>query len=105
VRRGQANKRGGYAIGLTLSIGGGGLTGGVAGEWRRRACGGAAAGTQIPARTGAELVNVWHGQLHWDLVDVPRWWVGSGIARRVELVGSSNGAAAGKRTPASRWKG
>jgi hypothetical protein len=27
-------------------------------------------------------------------VDVLRWLVGSGIARRVELVGSSNGAAA-----------
>jgi hypothetical protein len=51
------------------------------------------------------MVNVWHGQLHWDLVDVLRWLVGSGIARRVELVGSSNGAATGKRTLASRWKG
>jgi hypothetical protein len=49
----------------------------------------------------AELDNVWHEQLHWDLVDVLRWLVGSGITRRVELVGSSNGAAAGARIPAS----
>jgi hypothetical protein len=47
-----------------LSIGDGSLTGGVAGERRRRAGGGAAAGTRIPAMRGAELVNVWHGQLH-----------------------------------------
>jgi hypothetical protein len=40
--------------------------------------GGAAAGTRIPARTGAELVNVWQGQLHWDLGDVLRGLVGSG---------------------------
>jgi hypothetical protein len=80
-------------LGSPLPIGGGGLTGGVTGERRRRAGGGAAVDTQIPARTGAELVNVWHGQLHWDLVDVLRWLVGSGIARRVELVGSSNRAA------------
>jgi hypothetical protein len=86
-----------------LPIGGGGWTGGVAGEWRRRAGGGAAAGTRIPARTGAELVNVWHGQLLWDLADVLRGLVGSGIARRVELVGGSNGAAAGNCNPASRW--
>jgi hypothetical protein len=35
---------------------------------RRRAAagtgGGAAAGTRTPARTGAGLVNMWHGQLH-----------------------------------------
>jgi hypothetical protein len=41
-----------------LSIGGGGWTEGVAGERRRRAGGGATAGTRIPVRTGAELVNV-----------------------------------------------
>jgi hypothetical protein len=44
-----------------LSISGGGLAGGVAGEWRRRNGGGAAAGTRTPARIGAEMVNVWHG--------------------------------------------
>jgi hypothetical protein len=67
-RRGEA-RAGKQARGICnwahpLSIGGGGLTGGVTGERRRRAGGGAATGTRIPARTGAELVNVWHGQLH-----------------------------------------
>jgi hypothetical protein len=82
-------------------IGGGGLTGGVAGERRRRTGGGAAAGTRTPARTGAELVNMWHGQLHWDLGDVLRRLVGSGIARRAQLADGFPAAAAGARIPAS----
>jgi hypothetical protein len=81
------------------------LTGGVAGKWRRRTGGGAAAGTRIPARTGAELVNVWHGQLHWDLGDVLRRLVSSGIARGAELVGGCPVAAAGTLAPVSRRLG
>jgi hypothetical protein len=50
-----------------------------------------------------ELVNVWHEQLLLDLAEVLRWLVGSGITRRVELVGDSNVAAAGNCNPASRW--
>jgi hypothetical protein len=42
-------------------MGGGGLTGGVAGERRRQTGGGAAAGARIPAKTGAEQVNLLHG--------------------------------------------
>jgi hypothetical protein len=53
-------------------MGGGGLAGDVTGERRRQTGGGAAAGARIPVRTGAELVNVWHGQLHRDLGDVLR---------------------------------
>jgi hypothetical protein len=71
------------------------LTGGVAGERRQRTGGGATAGTRTPVRTGAELVNVWHGQLHWDLGNVLRRLVGSGIARGAELVDGCPAAAAG----------
>jgi hypothetical protein len=78
------------------------LTGGVAGERRRRTGGGAAAGTRIPARTGAELVNVWHGQLHWDLGNVLRRLVASGIARGAELVDGCPAGAAGTLAPVSR---
>jgi hypothetical protein len=81
------------------------LTGGVTGEWRRQTCGGAAAGTRTPARTGEELVNVWHGQLHWDLEDVLRWLVGSVIARGEELVDGCSTAAAGTLAPVSRRLG
>jgi hypothetical protein len=62
-------------------------------------------GTQTPARTGAERVNVWHGQLHWDLGDVLRRLVGSGIARGAELVDGCPAAAAGTLAPVSRWLG
>jgi hypothetical protein len=79
------------------------LTGGVAGERRRRTGGGAAAGTRILARTGAELVNVWHGQLHWDLGDVLIRLVGSGIARGAELGDGCPVAAAGTLAPVS-WR-
>jgi hypothetical protein len=34
---------------------------------------------------------------------VLRWLVGSGIARRAELVAGGNGAAVGNCNPASRW--
>jgi hypothetical protein len=64
-----------------------------------------AAGTQTPARTGVELVNVWHGQLHWDLGDVLRRLVGSGIARGAELVGGCPAAAARTLAQVSRWLG
>jgi hypothetical protein len=86
-------------------MGGGGLTGGVAGEWRRRTGGGAAAGAQIPARTGAELVNVWHKQLRWGLGDALRWLVGSGIVWGAELDDACPAAAAGTLTPVSRRLG
>jgi hypothetical protein len=73
------------------------LGGGFASERRRWNGGGVAAGTRTPARTGAELVNVWHGWLLCDLVEALRWLVGSGIARRAELIDSGSGAAAGTR--------
>jgi hypothetical protein len=85
------------------SIGCGGLTGGVTGERRRRTDGGMAAGT--PARTGVELVNVWHGQLHWDLGDVLRRLVGSEIAGGAELIDGCPAAAAGTLAPLSRRLG
>jgi hypothetical protein len=81
------------------------LTGGVAGERRWRTGGGAAAGTQTPARIGAARVNVWHRQLHWDLGDVLRRLVGSGIARGAELVDGCPAAAAGTLAPVSRRLG
>jgi hypothetical protein len=83
----------------------GGLTEGVAGERRRRASGGAAAGTRIPARTGAELVHVLHGQLHGGLGDVLRWLVGSGDERGAETVDGCPVATAGALAPVSRWLG
>jgi hypothetical protein len=52
-----------------------------------------------------ELVNMWHGWLLYDLVEVLRWLVGSGIARRAELVGSGSRAAAGTRFAAIRQFG
>jgi hypothetical protein len=85
-------------------MGGGGLTGGVVGEWRRTG-GGAAVGAQIPARTGAERVNVWHEQLHWGLGDALRWLVGSGIVRGAELDDACPAAATGTLAPVSRRLG
>jgi hypothetical protein len=81
------------------------LTGGVTGERRRRTGGGAAASTRTPERTGAELVNMWHRQLHWDLAVVLRQLVGSGIARGTELVGGCQAAAAVTLAPLSRRLG
>jgi hypothetical protein len=78
---------------------------GVAGERRRRAGGGIAAVTRIPARTGAELVNVLHGQLHGGLGDVLRWLVGSGDEREEEPVDDCPAAAAGALAPVSRRLG
>jgi hypothetical protein len=46
---------------------------------------------------------VWHRKLLWDLAEVLRWLIGSGIARREEIVGGGNGATAGNRNSASRW--
>jgi hypothetical protein len=86
-------------------MGGGGLTGDVAGERRRRTGGGAAAGARIPARTGAEQVNVWHGQLHWGLGDALRWLVGSGVVRGAEPDDGCPMAAAGTLAPVSRRLG
>jgi hypothetical protein len=86
-------------------MGGGGLTGDVAGERRRQTGGGASAGARIPARTGAEQVNVWHGQLHWGLGDVLRWLVGSGIVRGAEPDDGCPVAAAGTLAPVSRRLG
>jgi hypothetical protein len=83
-------------------MGSGGLTGDVAGE-RRRTSGGTAAGARILTRTGAERVNVWHGQLHWGQGKGLRRLVGSGIARGAELVDGCPAAAAGETTPAS-WQ-
>jgi hypothetical protein len=79
------------------------LTRGVTGERRRRTGGGAAAGAQIPAKTGMEQVNVLHGQLHWGLGNVLRWLVGSGDEREAEPVDGCPAAAAGGITPAS-WQ-
>jgi hypothetical protein len=59
-------------------------------------------GHSTPARTGAELVNVWHGKLHWDLGDVLRRLVGSGIARGAELVDGCPAAATGTLALVSR---
>jgi hypothetical protein len=81
------------------------LTEVVAGELWQRACGGAAAGSRIPARTGAELANVWHGQLHWDLGNMLRRLVSSGSARGVKLVDGCPAAAAGTLAPVSRRLG
>jgi hypothetical protein len=86
----------------SLSIGGGGSTEGVAGERWRRVGGGAVAGTRIPVRTGAELVNVLHGQLHGGLGDVLRWLVGSGDEREAEPVDDCPAAAAGALAPVSQ---
>jgi hypothetical protein len=107
ARRGAAGKqaRGICNWAHPLPIGSGGLTEGVAGERRRRASGGAAAGTRIPARTGAELVHVLHGQLHGGLGDVLRWLVGSGDERGAEPVDGCPVAAAGALAPVSRWLG
>jgi hypothetical protein len=66
---------------------------------------GAAAGTRIPVWTGAELVNVWHGQLHWDLGNVLRRLVASGIARGAELVDGFPAGAAGTLAPVRRRLG
>jgi hypothetical protein len=52
-----------------------------------------------------EVVNVWHGQLHWYLGDVLRQLVGSGIARGAELVDGCAAAAAGTLAPVSRRLG
>jgi hypothetical protein len=81
------------------------LTEGVACERRRRAGGGAAVGPRIPVRTGTELANVLHGQLHWDLGNVLRRLVGSGSARGAELVDGCPAAAAGTLAPVSRRLG
>jgi hypothetical protein len=75
--------------------------GGRSDEQRRRSGGGAAAGTRIPARIGAELVNVWHVYLLWDLVGALGWLVDSGFARRAELTDGGNGVAAGNFAPTS----
>jgi hypothetical protein len=88
---------------LPWSMGGGGLTRGVAGERRRRTGGGAAAGARIPTKTGTEQVNVLHGQLHWGLGNVLRWFVGSGDEWEAEPVDGCPTAAAGEITPAS-WQ-
>jgi hypothetical protein len=56
-------------------------------------------------RTGAELVNVWHRQLHWDLAVVLRRLVGSGIARGAKLVGGYLAVAAVTLAPVSRRLG
>jgi hypothetical protein len=58
----QARENGNWAH--PWSMGGGGLTRGVADERRRRTGGGAAVGARILAKTGTEQVNVLHGQLH-----------------------------------------
>jgi hypothetical protein len=79
------------------------LTQGVAGERRRRTGGGAIAVARIPAKTGAEQVNVLHGQLHWCLRNVLRWLVGSGDEREAEPVDGCPAAAAEEITPAS-WQ-
>jgi hypothetical protein len=81
------------------------LTEGVTGKRWRRAGGGAATGSRIPARTGAELANVWHGQLYWDLGNVLRLLVGSGSARGAELVDGCLAAAAGTLALVSRRLG
>jgi hypothetical protein len=81
------------------------LTGGVAGERRRRTGGGAVAGARIPARTGAERVNVWHEHLHWGLGDALRWLVGSGIVRGAELDDAYPAVAAGTLALVSRRLG
>jgi hypothetical protein len=52
-----------------------------------------------------ELVNVWQGQLHWDLGDVLRGLVSSGIARGAELVDGCPVAAAGTLAPVSQRLG
>jgi hypothetical protein len=88
-----------------LPIGSGGLTKGVAAERQRRAGGGAAAGTRIPARTGAELVHVLHGKLHGGLGDVLRSLVYSGDERGAEPIDGCPAAAAGALTPVRRRLG
>jgi hypothetical protein len=107
ARRGAAGKqvRGICNWAHPLPIGSGDSAGAVAGERRRRHRGSTAAVAQSPARTGAELVNVWRGQLHWDLAVVLRRLVGSGIARGAELVGGCPAAAAGTLAPVSRRLG
>jgi hypothetical protein len=66
--------------------------------WRSR-------GTRIPARTGAELVHVLHGQLHGGLGDVLRWLVYSGDERGAEPVDDCPAAVAGALALVSRRLG
>jgi hypothetical protein len=79
------------------------LTGGVAGERRRRSCGGATAEARIPAEIGVELVNVLHGELHCGLGKMLERWKSVGSRWSREFFGGCSAVAAGSVTPA-RWR-